>query len=473
MSQIGNPLHRPLSRRQALQVMGGMAGMAALAACAPMSAPTGGAAESGAAAPAQAGGSMVVAHRKEYFVEMETLFADAVQAWGAENNYQIETTTVAAEAFEDFVAKLVAQVQAGEPPDLVYHVRLVQQLHSFGALEPVTDTVNEAQGLYGEAPFGQRFANLIDGEWYGIPYIMSGGGAYARRDWYEEAGIDPATLETYEQRRDAALEVSDPSQEKYGWGVTIARSGDGRGFIEGVIQNWGGHYTDENMTQITFNSPEVIAAVEWLAEIYTSDQFAPMIPPGILSWTDASNNEAYLAGSIGYTHNAASVYAKAKADGNPIFEQTIHMPTATGPYGQKLEGGGGGQFNIPAGARQVDAAKQLALHLLTPDVFLPISLVSAGLFLPAYPEIDNLPEVQAAYEEDPNLASMSAATKGDHPGSSWPALPHPFFDAIAAQAIIEEMMAQVVNSGVSAADAVAQAATRMEQIADEMGALEQ
>lgn len=470
MSQASNPLNRSLSRRQALKIMGGVASMAALAACAPVPASTGGAGES--AAPAAAGGSMVVAHRKEYFTEMETLFADAVQAWGAANNYQIETTLVAAEAFEDFVAKLVAQVQAGEPPDLVYHVRLVQQLHSFDALEPVTDTVTEAEGLYGAAPYGQHSTNFIDGEWYGIPYIMSGGGAYARRDWYEEAGIDPASLVTYENRRDAALEVSDPSQEKYGWGVTIARSGDGRGFIEGVIQNWGGHYTDEGMTQVAFNSPETIAAVEWLAEIYTADMYAPMIPPGVLSWTDASNNEAYLAGNIGYTHNAASVYAKAKADGNPIFEQTIHMPTAIGPLGRKLESGGGGQFNIPRGAKSIDAAKQLALHLLTPEVFLPISLVSAGLFLPAYPEIDNLPEVQAAYEADPNLASMSAATKGDHPGSSWPAQPHPLFDAIAAQAIIEEMMAQVVSSGVSAADAVAQAAGRIEQIADEMGAFE-
>jgi multiple sugar transport system substrate-binding protein len=475
MSESVNPLHRPLSRRQALQVMGGLAGMSVLAACAaPVAAPSGGAASSTAgesAAPAATGGSMVVAHRKEYFEEMETLFADAVKEWGAANNYEIETTTVAAEAFEDFVAKLVAQVQAGEPPDLVYHVRLVQQLYSFGALEVVSDVVAQAEELYGEAPYGQRNANLIDGEWYGIPYIMSGGGAYARRSWFEEGGFDPLALETFEQRREAALAVSDPSAERYGWGVTIAKSGDGRGFIESVIQNWGGHYTDENMTQITFNSPETIAAVEWLAETYTSETYAPMLPPGILSWTDSSNNEAFLAGNIGYTHNAASIYAKAKADGNPIFEDTVHLPTAIGPLGQKLEAGGGGQFNIPKGAAQIEGAKALALHMLTPEIFLPISLISAGLFLPAYAGVDALPEVQAAYEADPNLASMSAATKGSHPGSSWPAQPSPFFDAIQAQAIIEEMMAQVVNNGVPVEEAVAQAADRMQQIADEMGAL--
>ena len=57
--------------------------------------------------------------------------------------------------------------------------------------------------------------------------------------------------------------------------------------------------------------------------------------------------------------------------------------------------------------------------------------------------------------------------------SSWPAQPHPFFDAIQAQAIIEEMMAQVVNNGVAVEEAISQATDRMQQIADEMGALTQ
>lgn len=473
MSQIGNPLYRSLSRRQALKVMGGVAGVAALAACAPVPAPTGGAAESGAAAPAQAGGRLVVVHRREYFKEMEDLFAQAVRDWGAANNVEIDVSTVASEAFEDFVAKLVAQVQAGEPPDLVYHVRLVQQLYGLDAVEPVTDATEQALALYGDVPFGHRNEEFIDGEWYAIPYMNSGGGAFGRRDIFEAAGIDALSLATFDQRREACLEISNPGEEFYGWGVTINKSGDGHGFIESVIQNYGGHYTDENMTQITFNSPETIAAVEWLAETYMAEKYAPMLPPGVLSWTDSSNNEAYLAGSIGYTHNAASVYAKAKADGNPVFENTVVFETAMGPLGRKLEGGGGGYFAVPKGAANVDGAKQLALHLLTPEVFLPISLLSAGLFLPAYAKIDDLPEVQAAYEEDPNLARMSAATKGDHPGQSWPAMPHPFFDAIAAQAIIEEMMAQITGSGVSVEDAVAQAADRMQQIADEMGALEQ
>lgn len=470
-NQERNPLNSPLSRRQALKLMGGLAGMAALSACvaptAPGAAPAAGGSE--AAAPAGEMPKLLVAHRREYFAEMETIFADAVKAWGAENNVEIETTTVAAEANQDFVPKLLAEVEAGNPPNLVYHVRLVQLLFANNAVEPVTDAVEELIATYGEPAFGQSNTNIIDGEWYGIPYMMSGGGPYGRRSVFEEGGFDPAALETYEQRRDACLAISNPDEEMYGWGLTYNTGGDATGFIEGVIQNWGGHYTNEDVSEVTFNSPETVAAIEFLAEIYTSEMYAPMIPPGIASWDDASNNEAFLSGTIAYTNNAASIYAKAKADGNPIFEDIVRFETAIGPLGEKLEAGGGGQFNIPRGATNQDLSKQLAAHLITPEVFLPISLISAGLFLPAYASYYDMEEVVSAYEADPNLASMGRATQGTHVGGSWPAAPGPLFDAINAQAVLTDMFAQIVAQGVAPADAVAQAHDRIISIGQEMG----
>lgn len=473
MEQKKLPFDRPMSRRQLLRLMGGAASMTALAACAVPVAPGGAPAGSEGAAPAEAPSTLVVNHRREYFAEMETLFAEAVQNWATENNVEVETSTVAAEANQDFVPKLLAQVEAGNPPDLVYHVRLVQQLYAFDALEPVSDTVAEAIELYGDPSYGHFLNNQIEGEWYGIPYINSGGGQFARRSAFEAQGIDPLTdLVTYDNIRDAALAISDADSEFYGWGRTVNRGGDGHGTVVDIIHNWGGQITNEDMTELTFNSPETIAAVEWLTELFTASQYAPALPPGIMSWTDSSNNEAFLAGNIGYTSNAASVYASAKADGNPIFEDTVVLNIPIGPYGEQFIGGGGnGQMQIPRGAKNVDGAKALAMHLLDPNIFLPISLVSAGLFLPAYARYYEMSEVVAAFEADDNLARMGEQTQGRHPGLSWPAGPSPYFDAINAQSVLNDMMAQTITQGVSPADAVAQAETRMVQIAEEMGAL--
>jgi len=465
-----NPMTANVSRRTMLKFMGGFASAAALAACAaPMPAAAPEESAEGGEAPMEATGTMVVAHRREYFEEMETLFAEAVAAWGAENGVDVETTTVAAEATQDFGPKLLAQVQAGDPPDLVYHIRLMQALWAQNALEPVTDTTEEMIEMYGQPAQGQINVGIIEGEWFGIPYMMHGGGQFGRRSKFEEAGYDPMELKTYDQRRDAALAISKPDEDFYGWGVTVNSGGDATGFIQGIIQNWGGHYTNEDITEVTFNSPETLSAVEWLTEIYTADEYAPMLPPGIMAWDDSSNNEAFLSGTIGYTHNSASIYAKARADENPIYDDTVIFETAVGPTNTKLEEGSGGQFIIPMGAKNIGLAKDLAKYMVTPSVFMPMSLISAGLFLPAYTDYYAMPEVVDAFAEDPNLATMGQASLGDFLGASWPAQPSPVFDAINAQAVLTDMMAQIVAQGMEPADAVAQAADRIQSIGEEAG----
>lgn len=56
--------------------------------------------------------------------------------------------------------------------------------------------------------------------------------------------------------------------------------------------------------------------------------------------------------------------------------------------------------------------------------------------------------------------------------SFWPAEPNAFFDALAAENILCDMMQRTITDGISPADAVAEAEERMAQIADEMQALQ-
>jgi hypothetical protein len=64
---------------------------------------------------------------------------------------------------------------------------------------------------------------------------------------------------------------------------------------------------------------------------------------------------------------------------------------------------------------------------------------------------------------------MGRASLGTHLGASWPAQPNPLFDSIAAQAVLTDMMAQIVAQGASVEDAVAQAHDRIVTIGQEMG----
>jgi ABC-type glycerol-3-phosphate transport system substrate-binding protein len=108
--------------------------------------------------------------------------------------------------------------------------------------------------------------------------------------------------------------------------------------------------------------------------------------------------------------------------------------------------------------------------MLNPDVFLPISLTSAGLFLPAYDNYYSMETVIEAFEADPNIKRMGEQRQGNFVGLSDPADPNPYFDALQAQGIFNDIILEVITQGVSPADAVTNAEGRMRQIGEEMGA---
>ncbi len=58
-------------------------------------------------------------------------------------------------------------------------------------LRSVTDAAQEMLDTYGDAPYGQTSVNIIDGEWYGIPYMMHGGGQFAAPQRLRECGHRP------------------------------------------------------------------------------------------------------------------------------------------------------------------------------------------------------------------------------------------------------------------------------------------
>jgi multiple sugar transport system substrate-binding protein len=212
-----------------------------------------------------------------------------------------------------------------------------------------------------------------------------------------------------------------------------------------------------------------LAAVEWIAETYDRDgMYGPMLPPGVESWGDISNNEAYLAGSIGYTHNAFSVYAQAKRDESPVYPATRLLLPGLGPANLRQEGGQvGGWLTIHKNSPNVDLAKELALELLDPANFVPMSSVGGGLFMPAYEDLwtDEL------IEADPNFEIIKQQVSIEEPfiGPSWPAEPNAAIDAIRANGIVEQMAGNVISGRMTPAEAVADAHQKMVDIFEEGG----
>jgi multiple sugar transport system substrate-binding protein len=432
--------------------------------------------------PEGSAGKLTVIHRTEYFAEAQSAFRGIVEDFATAKGATLDISTANSESFGDFLGKMQAAVSAGNPPDLAYQSNISNaQMNLLGLLEDVTDLVDEAVDKYGaimqgtNAPANGQF----DGAWKAVPFIANTTGFFMRGDKIDELGLDPATdLVTWDQRRDAALAMSDPDNEFWGWGMTFNQSGDAWGVLTLVLNAWGGHFTDETGLIVQFDSPETLAAVEWLADTYNRDgMYGPMIPPGIESWNDVSNNEVYLAGNIGYTHNAFSVYAQAKRDGNltkdglPIFENTRLLRAPQGPSGLIMDGGAiGGWINIFKGAPNLDLAKELTLTLLDPSNFNQMSSVAGGLFMPAYENLWTDDLIAA----DPNFAIIKEQVSVEEPfiGASWPAEPNALIDAIRANSIMEQMMSNVVSGRMTPAEAVTNAHNQIVDIFEEGGVMQ-
>jgi multiple sugar transport system substrate-binding protein len=338
-------------------------------------------------------------------------------------------------------------------------------------VEDVTDVVEEAISKYGNVLTGinAQKEGRFDGKWKAIPFIANTTGCFIRGDKLAEHGIDPKTLTSWEARRAAALAMSDPDNEFWGWGVTVNQSGDGWGVVTSILNAFGGHFTDESGTKVTFNSPETVAAYAWIGETYDRNgKYAAMLPPGVESWGDISNNEAYLAGKIGYTHNAFSVYAQAKRDGNPVFPVTTLLTLPPANNGDSRDGGAvGGWLTIFKDAPNADLAKKLALELLNPENFTQMSSVAGGLFMPAFESLWT-PELLAA---DPNFAIIQAQVSVPEPflGPSWPAQRNAAIDAIRPQGIAEQAAGNIIAGRMTPEEAVADAHEKIVQIFEEGG----
>ncbi len=425
-----------------------------------------------AALPEGAAGKLTVIQRQEYFQEAQDNFRSICEDFAAANGADLDISTTNAEAFGDFLGKMSAAVRAGNPPDLAYTSNVsISQMKILGLLEDMTELVDEAISKYGNVMTGinaEEFAQ-IDGRWWAIPFIANTTGTFIRGDKLAEKGIDPKTLTTWDSRREAALAISDPDNDFYGWGLTVNQSGDGWGVATGIINAFLGHFTDESGTKVQFNSPETVAAYEWVAETYDRNgKYAAMLPPGVESWGDISNNEAYLAGQIGYTHNAFSVYAAAKRDNNPVFPDTVLLRQPDANNGDSRDGGQtGGWLTVFKGAPNADLAKQLALDLLEPANFNKMSSVAGGLFMPAF-ENQWTDELIAA---DPNFAIIKEQVSVPEPfiGPSWPANPNAAIDAIRAQGIVEQSMGNVIAGRMTPAEAVEDAHQKMVDLFEEGG----
>jgi multiple sugar transport system substrate-binding protein len=425
------------------------------------------------AASGMRGSSMGMLSQKLYSESANAALDRSIQAFAGATGTTIENSLVQADS-GDMVAKTDAEVKAGNARDLAFFTdsRFIAQFHNLGDLTDVTDVVEELKAQFGEPAAETKNYCVFDGRWHAIPYHFIGVGSFFRKDWLQAKGIELKDAYTWDELRDIALEISDPSQRRFGWGQTVNRSGDANGFIENVINTYGGAIASNDGQKVVLNSPETVQAVSFIGDIYTNPKYKPMLPPGIESWTDSSNNENWLAGIIGFTRNQYSVYADSKTKGNPVYANTHPFIDGIGPASPRpITFGQSQAFVVFKGAKNPDLAKQVAKYLVSGTPLLGVAKEAPGLVNPAWDKVwDSDPYYSSG---DPAFAALRKITQQPLPlttstGYAFPQTPSSGQQASVAAYLLTDMMQSVVQ-GTRPAEAVATAHDRMVQIFEQQG----
>ena len=419
------------------------------------------------------GQTLQVVSKTEYFKGSETALDMVLQDLAGKSGIKIENNRLN-EDMDPLASKIDAAVKAGNPPDLLYVDRFLSQFVQLGDLLDLTDLTQQAQDLYSAVEDGSVINMKIGGKYSGLPYFANGSGWFIRQDWLAEKGIKIADIKTFDNLRDVALQLSDPTKNRYGWGLTTNTCGDGITTVNNIIYGWGGAIVSDDGTKVVLNSPETLAAVNWLTDLYTNPKYKPMLPPGVNSWTDPSNNEAWLAGTLGITQNGYTLYAQSFNTMNPIYKQTIIAAGFLGPaIDEVINSPGTGYLAIPKGAKNVDLAKAVALYLVGGSALLAMAKPSLGLIMPTYKKQwaadpfymtgdPSFPALQQIIE-----AKLPVVTKT---GYHFPQAPSPIYElAINGQHVTNDMMQQIIQKGVKPQDAIKDATDRLVAAANQLG----
>jgi len=412
-------------------------------------------------------GTLQVLQKLDFHPDHNQFIKDEIARFAEASGWQVEVSEVGSLNSAEVAQRIVAGVQAGNAPDLYFDNAPVRLFQDLGIFQDVTDLTEESVGTYGETTPGMTNAAYFNDAWWGIPWFTRIDGWWARRDIFEPAGIDTATLTTLDARRDAALQVSEPDANMFGWGITVNRSTDARALVQQVLFHHGSTLQDESGDVVTFNSPESVAALEWLADTYSSDQWKPMLPTGWEAWTDTGNNEAFLAGILAMTQNAGTMYAKAVLDGVPFADQIDYMPNPLRLSDeQPVDQLGGVLLHVIEGTKNKDAVYDLVRHLLSEPVQQRIWTISLAYAVPAYKNGWSDPIITG----NSNAARAESATwdNVEFTGLRWPGPPSVAVDAVGGGFDQVDMVAEVLQ-GRPAAEVVEDYHGRWVQIWQDYG----
>lgn len=389
---------------------------------------------------------------KSFVTAGNEVLARQVEAWAKERNVEVEMDWA---TFGDREQKFVAAIEAGNPPDIA-EMNIYGPMRYKAALRDVTKLATEiANARGGMLPFAER-AMKVDGKFLGVPRYAMISVFYIRRDIMEAKGLKPPKVYDPDVI-EFAKKAQDPAKDLWGFGQTLNRSDDGDGFMQNILWDYGGGVWDAEgkPALATTFLKQNMAALQFAVDTIQKHKIQP---PGVMGWTDVSNNEAYLAGKLVTTNNGASLYFAMVNRKHELAPKTLLVLTPGGPAGSFVSSS---CYNwaIFQKSKHADLAEDLIRWMEDEKRFEEYLKVSVGQAGPVYKGRADHPYWKSDPNFDAILQNILRSVTIGHPGPMTPAAAE-----VQGQKILTDMAGRVVVGGLSPEAALKEAHARVEEI---------
>jgi multiple sugar transport system substrate-binding protein len=301
-------------------------------------------------------------------------YAYAKQAGIKENEFEYVELGTGQQA-----PKLVAALEAGNPPDVVRTGSGQAALYrAQGHLLEVTDVVEKMQQVPGGLFPVALNAAMHKGKAYGVPYQVSPWPLVTRMDLLEAAKVDPP--KTWDEFIEVCQKLQKPPKLR-GFGMCLGLQNDTENNVMNMIWCYGGKLVEADDKTVALNSPGTIQAVRLIADMFQKHK---IIPKDTISWDNQSNNKAYQSRQVIFVLNPTSIYAHLAESDKELYDVTGLLPIPAGPAGS-AEVLTTGEWVLFKHNPYPEVAKGLIQYYMEPENLRIVMEEGGGRWGPPYP----------------------------------------------------------------------------------------
>jgi multiple sugar transport system substrate-binding protein len=170
----------------------------------------------------------------------------------------------------DFMAKFTLAVQGGGKPEttMISSTRLPDMVTMGGLIDLTSRVASWDQRQY--LPDARFKDATVNGKIYGVPSFAFVDWMYYRADWFKEAGLAPP--KTFDDFQNAAIKLTDPSKNRFGFGMRGAIGGEG--MVIEVMRSFGSPIVDDK-GQPAMDRQKATDALRWFTDLFTKYHAVP------------------------------------------------------------------------------------------------------------------------------------------------------------------------------------------------------